>query len=134
MADKLIPKDKASISRSPEFESARRIMIDSESWLSIKELSHISDLSQSKCKAILSLLIESNIIGTKHISSIRSPDGVTLYAKKCIVAAEAQRRESTAEFKHAISRFQLKTAHASGGYIASENMNQSLAMLSRRIN
>jgi len=134
MADKLMTKDKASKPLSPEIESIRRIMIDGESWLSIKELSHISDLSQSKCKTILSFLIEGNIIGTKHVSSIKSPDGVTLYAKKCIVAAEAQRKESTAEFKHAISRFQLKSAHASGGYIASENMNQSLAMLSRRVN
>ena len=134
MADKITPKDKASISSSPDFESIERIMIDSESWLSIKEISHIGELSQSKCKVILNLLIESNIIGAKHVTNLRSPDGVTLYAKISIVAAEIQRRESTAEFKHAISRFQLKTAHASGSYIASENMNQSLAMLSRRVN
>lgn len=113
-----------------------QVIQDARSWLAIKQISLLSNISLGKCKLILPQLEAQGLIGVKHLSSLSSPDGISMYAKINFAKREEAQRNNPSDFKCAKSRFtcwpQLLEGKGGHPYIAAPNQAKSLAMLSRK--
>lgn len=128
---------KAADKKTSEIRNAiLEVIQDARSWMDIKQIALLSDVSLGKCRILLPQLVAQECIGVKHQSSLRSPDGVTMYAKISIAKREDAQRSDQGEFKCAKSRFtcwpQLLEGKGGRPYIATQNQAKSLAMLARK--
>ena len=124
------------MTQSQHYDVILQVIQDARSWLAIKQISLLSNISLGKCRLILPQLEAQGLIGVKHQSSLRTPDGVVMYAKISIATREVTQRNNPSDFKCAKSRFtcwpQLLEGKGGRPYIAAPNQAKSLAMLSRK--
>lgn len=117
-------------------ETLLRIIEESRSWLEIKQITLLSDISLAKCKALLPQLATQGLIATMHKSSPRQPDGTLMYAKLSVAKSYATKRECKSGFEHAKSRFECWPGLLEGKnirpYHAQPSQLKSLAMLARK--
>ena len=122
-----------------EFASDRwilQIINDSATWLEIKQIARISEISQGRCKVVSEQLLAHGYIASKIKSGPQFPDGVTVYGNKRIAQREADQRESASGFRYAKSRFECRPeileGNATRPYSPTQSQTQKLAMLSRK--
>ena len=124
------------MTQSQHYDVILQVIQDARSWLAIKQISLLSNISLGKCRLILPQLEAQGLIGVKHQSSLRTPDGVVMYAKISIATREVTQRNNPSDFKCAKSRFtcwpQLLEGKGGRPYIAAPTQAKSLAMLSRK--
>ena len=126
--------DESHLVKSADYEVMNRIVLDSNTWQDLGQIARLSGLPEGRCKKLLQLLIVNGAIGFKHLASHKSSENQIVYIKTSAYEAEVSDQEKISEFKYAKSRFCTRTGLISKGYTSKQNSNQSLALLSRRVN
>lgn len=134
--DSLKAKKDSSTKRSVEYEAVLNIVREARSWLEIKQVSLLSEVSIAKCRVLLPQMVAQKQITSILKTNSRHPDGVEMYAKPSMAKCQAKPNKSESGFEIAKSRFQLRPELMDGTthqvYCAKPLELHSLAMLSRR--
>jgi hypothetical protein len=113
-----------------------QIINDAATWLDIKQIARLSDISQGRCKVIAEQLLAHDCIASKIKSGPQFPDGVTVYGKKSVAQRELDQQQSADGFRYAKSRFECRPeileGNATRPYSPTQSQTQKLAMLSRK--
>lgn len=119
------------------YEVVLSVVQDARSWLELRQIALLSEVSMAKCRALLAQMVAKKQITSTLKTSVRHPDGIEMYAKLCMAKCQAEQRQGENGFEIAKSRFELWPELMDGRthrvYAAKPNQLHSLAMLSRRV-
>ena len=119
------------------YQAVLSVVQDARSWLELRQIALLSEVSMAKCRALLAQMVAKRQITSTIKTSVRHPDGIEMYAKLCMAKCQAEQRQGENGFEIAKSRFELWPGLIDGRthrvYAAKPNQLHSLAMLSRRV-
>ena len=119
------------------YEVVLSVVQDARSWLELRQIALLSEVSMAKCRALLAQMVAKKQITSTLKTSVRHPDGIEMYAKLCMAKCQAEQRQGENGFEIAKSRFELWPELMDGRthrvYAAKPNQLHALAMLSRRV-